>query len=57
MQRRCNDYKRTYMKLDAAASDGGESGELEFANIEKIKKECKTHRCTLDQDYKFIKES
>ena len=51
MQRRSNDYKRSYLSL------GGGADEVEYADIEKIKKECKTHRCTLDQDYKFIMDS
>ena len=50
--RKANDYKRSYMALD-----GGAVGEVEYADIEKMKKKCKTHRCTLDQDYKFIAES
>ena len=54
MQRKSNDYKRSYLSLDGG---DGVADEVEYADIEKMKKECKTHRCTLDQDYKFIKES
>ena len=57
MQRRSNDYKRSYMLLGGGVGDGGGSKVVEYADIEKMKKNCKTHRCSLDQDYKFIKES
>ena len=37
---------------------GGEGGgEVEYADIEKMKKQCKAHRCTLDQDYALIQNS
>ena len=57
MQRRSNDYKRSYMLLGGGVGGGGASKVVEYADIEKMKKKCKTHRCSLDQDYKFIKES
>ena len=52
--RRANDYKRAYRELEA----GGSAEEAAvYADIEKIKRECKTHRCTFDQDYAFIAHS
>ena len=51
--RKATDYKRSYVALDG----GGEEGEVEFADIEKMKKQYKAHRCTLDQDYAFIQNS
>ena len=51
-QRKANDYKRAYLAL----SNSPEAAtELEHKDIEAMKKKCKTHRCTLDQDYAFIK--
>ena len=51
--RKATDYKRSYVVLD-----GGEGGgEVEYADIEKMKKQCKAHRCTLDQDYALIQNS
>jgi hypothetical protein len=49
-QRKANDYKRAYLALA-----GDEATEIEHKDIEAMKKKCKTHRCTLDQDYAFIK--
>ena len=49
--RKATDYKRSYVALD------GGGGEVEFADIEKMKKQSKTHRCTLDQDHAFIQNS
>ena len=51
MQRKANDYKRSYMALEE--SSGGD--DLEYADIEKMKEKCKAHRSSLDQDYAFIK--
>ena len=59
--RKASDYKRSYMALDRdgdnSESSEGEGEEVEYADIEKLKKKCKTHRCTLDQDYAFIQGS
>ncbi|MEC9253859.1 MAG: hypothetical protein VX863_03345, partial [Candidatus Thermoplasmatota archaeon] len=59
--RKASDYKRSYMALDRdgdnSESSEGEGEEEEYADIEKLKKKCKTHRCTLDQDYAFIQGS
>ena len=52
--RKASDYKRSYIALDGGGGDGDACGEVEYADIEKLKKKCKTHRCTLDQDYAFI---
>ena len=51
-QRKANDYKRAYLALSNSPED---ATELEHKDIEAMKKKCKTHRCTLDQDYAFIK--
>ena len=53
MQRKANDYKRSYMALEE--SSGGD--DLEYADIEKMKEKCKAHRSSLDQDYAFIKNA
>ena len=51
-QRKANDYKRAYLALSNSPED---ATELEHKDTEAMKKKCKTHRCTLDQDYAFIK--
>ena len=51
-QRKSNDYKRAYLALSTSPE---EATELEHKDIENMKKKCKTHRCTLDKDYSFIK--
>jgi hypothetical protein len=49
--RKANDYKRAYRALAAGAGAGKVA---EYADIEKMRKQSKAHRCTFDQDYKFI---
>jgi hypothetical protein len=49
--RRANDYKRAYRAL---AEGAGAEAVAAYADIEKLRKESKAHRCTFDQDYKFI---
>lgn len=49
-QRKANDYKRAYRALTSES-------EVEYADIEKMKKTHKTHRSSFDQDYKFIKSA
>ena len=51
--RKANDYKRAYRELGEGRTEAG----AVYADIEKLRKECKTHRCTFDQDYKFIVEA
>ena len=49
--RKANDYKRAYrMLIDGAGVDAA----AQYADIEKMRALVKTHRCTFDQDYKFI---
>jgi len=52
--RRANDYKRAYREI---ALGGSAEAAAFYADIEKIKKTCKSHRCTFDQDLKFIVSS
>ena len=49
--RKANDYKRAYRALSEGA---GPNEVATYADIEKLRKEVKAHRSTLDQDYKFI---
>ena len=51
--RKANDYKRAYRIL-AERGEEGVVAAAEFADIEKIIKQVRAHRCTFDQDYKFI---
>ena len=52
--RRVNDYKRAYRELEVG---GSVEAAAVYADIQKIKRKCKTHRCTFDQDYAFIVKS
>ena len=49
--RKANDYKRAYHALSEGA---GPKAAAAYADVEKLRKESKSHRCTFDQDYKFI---
>jgi len=54
--RKANDYKRAYRILAEQGEEGAVAA-AEFADIEKIRKQVREHRCTYDtydQDYKFI---
>ena len=51
--RKANDYKRAY-RIIAEQGEKGAAAAAEFADIEKIRKQVRAHRCTYDQDYKFI---
>ena len=55
-QRRANDYKRAYRALgsESPEPESDPPSEVEYADIEKLTKKHKTHRSSLDQDYKFI---
>jgi hypothetical protein len=46
-------YKRAYRILAERGEEGAVAA-AEFADIEKIRKQVRAHRCTFDQDYKFI---
>jgi len=50
--RKARSYKCAYFSTEL----GGEA-RLDFSDIERFTVTCKTHRCTLDQDYKFIRDS
>ena len=52
--RKANDYKRAYRMLIDGAGVGAVA---QYADIEKMCALVKTHRCTFDQDYKFIADS
>ena len=52
--RKANDYKRAYRMLIEGA---GVVAAALYADIEKMRALVKTHRCTFDQDYKFITRS
>lgn len=49
--RKARSYKLAYWKLSQGASAGSVA---EHADIEKMTKVSKAHRCTFDQDYKFV---
>jgi hypothetical protein len=49
--RKANDYKRAYRALNLAS---GAAAAVAHADIEKMRKLTKAHRCTFDQDRKFI---
>ena len=51
--RKANDYKRAY-RIIAEQGENGAAAAAEFADIEKIRKQVRAHRCTYDQDYMFI---
>lgn len=57
--RRANDYKRAYRAIDNKRIEDGEdlTTDADFMQIEKYLKISKTHRSSLDQDYKFINEA
>ena len=45
------------MRAYRILAERGEEGAVaaaEFADIEKIRKQVRAHRCTFDHDYKFI---
>jgi hypothetical protein len=50
-QRKTNDYERTYHILNEGPGVGTAA---KYADIDKMHALVKTHRCTYDQDYKFI---
>jgi hypothetical protein len=52
--RKANDYKRAYQALSEGAGAGKVAA---YADIEKLRKVCKAHRSTVDQDSKFIRLS
>ena len=51
--RKANDYMRAYRILAERGEEGAVAA-AEFADIEKIRKQVRAHRCTFDHDYKFI---
>ena len=48
--RKANDYKRAYRILAEKGEEEGVAAAFEFADIEKIRKQVRAHRCTYDQD-------
>ena len=61
--RKARDYKsvyREFFRTEKAAREAGDAAvadKLIYTAIEKQVKELKTHRCALDTDFKFIRES
>jgi hypothetical protein len=53
--RKARDYKCVYNQQ--ASGNVGNVEKIGFEMIEKMVKEVKTHRCSLDQDYSFITNS
>ncbi len=57
-QRRARDYIRVYRAISLGIGlDGGVVRELTFTDIENMRKTCKSHRCTGEQDRAFIENS
>jgi glucan phosphorylase len=49
--RKASDYKRAYRMLNEGHGVGTAA---QYAEIEKMRALVKTHRCTFNQEYKFI---
>lgn len=52
--RRTREYMRGYARMHGLLGYGADSKLEGFAAVEKFVKTCKTHRCTLDQDYAYV---
>lgn len=51
--RKTREYMRAYARMHMLFGYGVEDKVEGFAAVQKFVKGCKTHRCTLDQDYAF----
>ena len=52
--RKARAYKRAYLALANGEGELEASGAAPFAEIERLAKRCKTHRCALDMNRAFI---
>ena len=52
--RKARAYKRAYLALANGEGEFEASGAPPFAEIERLSKQCKTHRCTLDMHRSFV---
>ena len=52
--RKARSYKRAYRSLADGEGHVESDGSASFKEIERLSKLCKTHRCALDQERRFI---
>ena len=52
--RKARSYKRAYLALARGEGELESNGAAPFAEIERLSKQCKTHRCALDMNRVFI---
>ena len=52
--RKTREYMRGYARLHSLFGFGEDEKMEGFFAVEKFVRECKTHRCALDQDYAFV---
>ena len=54
--RRARAYRTAYKKIEAAGSTSDERA-CSFQLVERMVKQCKIHRCILNQETRFLRES